>query len=377
MASAGERLLAVVGTSSTTAADLMTRLKSMGVDADLEAALHGVQGSFHVAAWLDGRGYVRGSASGARRLYRAEVAGATVCADRASTLAWLTGGTPDIAQLSARLAAPYLPYPLADAAMWSAVESVPPGEALNLEPDGGCRRSVWWKPPPAELPLAEGALRLREALCGAVALRVRPGQVLGADLSGGMDSTSLCFLAAEAGASLVTSTLHWKGPGNQDHHYAAYAVKHLPRVESLVFPSDELPACFTGLDEPRDPGQEPAGTLRDLSRRQHTAREMRARGAVLRLSGSGGDHMVVPPSSYIHALLRRSPHTALRHAAGFKARSRWPLGATARMLLGAAPYPSWLTTAGALLRMPVVEATEPQTWGGAASASRVGERAGR
>ncbi|REK86491.1 hypothetical protein DY245_32090 [Streptomyces inhibens] len=361
--SAGERLLAVVGTSSTTAADLMTRLKSVGMVADLEAALHGVQGSFHVAASLNGRGYVRGSASGARRLYRAAVAGVTVCADRASTLAWLTGNEPDIAQLSARLAAPHLPHPLADAAMWTGVETVPPGEALNLEPDGACRTAAWWQPPPAELPLAEGALRLREVLRDAVALRVRPGQVLGADLSGGMDSTSLCFLAAEAGASLVTSTLHWKAPGNQDHHYAAYAAKHLPRVEALVFPSAELPACFTGLDERRDPGQEPAATLRDLARRQHTAREMRARGAVLRLSGYGGDHTVVPPSAYVHALLRRSPRTALRHAAGFKARSRWPLGATARMLLGAAPYPSWLTTAGARLRKPVVDATEPQTWG--------------
>ncbi|MFB8034007.1 asparagine synthase-related protein [Streptomyces sp. NPDC056004] len=363
MVSAGGRLLAVVGTSSTTDAGLAVRLKSVGTVADLEGALRGVHGSFHVAASLDGHGYVRGSAFGARRLYRTEVAGVTVCADRAPTLAWLTGREPDIAQLAARLAAPHLPHPLADAAMWTGVETVPPGEALHLGPDGSCRTTAWWQPPPPELPLAEGALRLREALREAVVLRVRPGQVLGADLSGGMDSTSLCFLAAEAGASLVTSTLHWDTPGNQDHHYAAYAAKYLPGIDPLVFPSAELPACFTGLDERRDPGQEPAAALRDLARQQHTGREMRARGAVLRLSGLGGDHTVVPPASYVHALLRRGPRTALRHAAGFKARSRWPLGATARMLLlGAAPYASWLSTAAARLREPM-DVAGPQTWG--------------
>ncbi|WP_371632165.1 asparagine synthase-related protein [Streptomyces sp. NBC_01259] len=359
--SAGGRMLAVVGTSSTTAADLAARLKRAGSIAGLEQAMDGVHGSFHVAAFLDGRGYVRGSAAGAHRLYRAVVGGVTVCADRATTLAWLTGAEPDPVQLAARLAAPNLPYPLAGAAMWSGVDAVPPGEALHWEPDGACRTAVWWQPPPAELPLAEAAARLRGALREAVALRVRPGQMLGADLSGGMDSTSLCFLAAEAGASLITSTLHWDTPGNQDHHYAAHAAERLPRVEALVFPSAELPPLFTGLDERREPGQEPSAALRDLARRQHTAREMRTRGAVLRLSGHGGDHMVVPPAAYIHALLRRSPHTALRHMAGHKARSRWPLGATAGMLLRTQSYPSWLSAAGSRLREPA--GSEPRTWG--------------
>ncbi|MFG3242845.1 asparagine synthase-related protein [Streptomyces sp. NPDC048157] len=361
-AQAGERLLAVAGTSSATAAGLTARLKGVRTVADLEEALRGLAGSFHVAACLDGYGYVRGSASGARRLYRSRVEGVTVCADRARTLAWLTGAELDTAQLAARLTASYLPHPLAGDAMWTGVDSIRPGDALHLRPDGTSSAAAWWQPPPAEMPLAEGAGHLREALRAAVALRVRARRTLAADLSGGMDSTSLCFLAAEAGASLVTATLHWNTPGNQDHHYAQYAADRLPGITALRFTSAQLPTCFTGLDQRHEPLEEPAAVLRDRARQQHVARALRERGAVLRLSGHGGDHAVIPPASYLHALARRSPHTALRQLAGFKARDRWTMKDSARMLLSTPDYPAWL--AGTARRTQTADsAQKPELWG--------------
>ncbi|MFF3631085.1 asparagine synthase-related protein [Streptomyces sp. NPDC002164] len=356
-------MLAVVGTSSTTPVDLTARLKRVRTVADVESALHGVHGSFHVAASVDGHMYVRGSAFGARRLYRATVDGVTVCADRARTLAHLTGADLDPARVAARLAAPCLPYPLADVAMWTGVEIVDPGHALRVTPDGRACTIAWWRPPPAHLPMADAAGLLREALRAAVALRVRPGRVLAADLSGGLDSTSLCFLAAEAGAHLVTSTQHWNRPGNQDHHYARFAADCLPRVEPLVFTSTDLPACFAGLDDRREPLEEPSGLLRDRARHCHTADALRARGAELRLSGHGGDHAVVPPDAYLHTLWRRRPLTALRVTNGFRARGRWSLSATRRMLLGTGSYPAWLTGASSHLREGTGTSPGPAPWG--------------
>ncbi|MFD7713179.1 asparagine synthase-related protein [Streptomyces sp. NPDC059786] len=339
---AGDRRCAVIGTSSTTAPDLSARMKGVRDATDLERVLRPVHGSFHVVAVLDGHGYARGSAFGGRRLYWTTAGDTTVYADRAHTLARLTAAVPDPAQLAARLAVPHLPHPLAGAAMWTGVHTVPPGHALRTDPGGRTRTAAWWRPPAAELPPAEGATHLRRALRDAVALRVRSGRVLAADLSGGMDSTALCFLAAEAGARLVTATMDWDTPGNQDRHYARYAVERLPGTTSLVFASAELPACFTGLDRRRAPLDEPAVMLRDRARQRHLARALLAEGAVLRLSGHGGDHAVVPPPSYVHALLRREPRTALRHALGFAARDRWSPAATGRMLLDGRSYPAWL-----------------------------------
>lgn len=145
--------------------------------------------------------------------------------------------------------------------MWRGVHAVTPTQALHLKRDGSYRAVAWWQAPPAEL--AEGASTLRGALRDAVALRVRPGEVLGADLSGGMDSTSVCFLAAEAGARLVTATLHGTGIGNEDHAYARYAAEHLPVIQRLVFASGELPGHFSGLQVRHDPADESSAVERD------------------------------------------------------------------------------------------------------------------
>ncbi|MGH8921698.1 MAG: asparagine synthase-related protein, partial [Actinomycetes bacterium] len=332
LAAAGEASLAIVGTCSLSTAELAARLKGVRSLADVETTVRGIAGSFHVIASVGGRCYVRGSASGARRVYRTTIDGVTVCADRARTLAWLIGAEVDTGQLAARLAAPAPPHPLAGGAMWRGVHAVAPTQALHLERDGSYRAVTWWQAPPAELPLAEGARALRGALRDAVAVRVRPGEVLGADLSGGMDSTSVCFLAAEAGARLVTATLHWIDPGNEDHAYAQYAADHLPGIQRLVYAAAELPACFTGLGMRQDPADQPSAVGRDRAQRQQVADAMRARGALRRLCGHGGDHVVQPPKLYVHNLLRRRPWLALRHTTGWRARSRWGLGATARLL---------------------------------------------
>ncbi|WP_151485133.1 asparagine synthase-related protein [Streptomyces albicerus] len=348
----GEVRLAVAGVCSLNAAELASRAGRIRATADIEAVLSGAHGSFHVLASVAGRCYVRGSFSGKRRVYRAEVDGVTVCADRAHVLARLSGAEVDTAQLALRLAGVAVPHPLTDSASWSGVGAVPPAEAVELKPGGGVRALRWWQAPAADLPLREAAAGLRKALRRAVALRVRPGDVVAADLSGGMDSTSLCFLAAEAGARLVTMTLHWSAPTNEDRAYATLAAQRLPHVEHLVFPAGDLPACFAGLDERLDPGDGPSLVKRDRLTQQRLAEEMRSHGTRLRLSGHGGDHVVQPPAAYVHGLLRRSPAAGLRHAAGLRARSRQPLGATAKALLDRRSYASWLAHAAERLRVP-------------------------
>lgn len=352
---AGEVRLAVAGTCSLSAAELAVRARKIRSTAHVEPALSGAHGSFHVLASVAGRSYVRGGFSGQRRVYRAEIDGVTVCADRAHVLARLAGAEVDTAQMALRLAGYLVPHPLADGALWRGVDAVLPGEAVELAPGGGGRILRWWQPPAAELPLREAASGLREALRRAVALRVRPGEVVGADLSGGMDSTSLCFLAAEAGARLVAVTLDWSAPGNEDRGHATRAARHLPLVEHLVFPSADLPAHFTGLDERVVPGDGPSPVQRDRVQQRHLAEEMRSRGAVLRLSGHGGDHVVQPPAAYVHGLLRRSPAAGLRHAAGLRARYRRPLGETVAALLDRRSYASWLADTAGRLRMPAAE----------------------
>ncbi|WP_425086150.1 asparagine synthase-related protein [Streptomyces hainanensis] len=234
------------------------------------------------------------------------------------------------------------PYPLDVAGVWRGVESVQPGEALHLGADGSVRTERWWQPPPSDLPLAEAAPLLRDALGAAIAARVRPGQIWGADLSGGMDSTSLCFLAHEAGAELVAVTLEWAALTNEDAHYARQAARHLPGITHLTFPSGTLPGHFAHLDESHPPLDDPNVLLRDRAQQEHMVRALREHGALRRLSGHGGDHLVAPQPAYLHRLVRRHPVAGARHAAAHRAAGRWPLATMLRQLSSRRSLTEWL-----------------------------------
>ncbi|MEV5887426.1 asparagine synthase-related protein [Streptomyces sp. NPDC052020] len=312
-------------------------------------AVDGAAGSYHLLASDDGEVYARGTATGTRRLFTAVVGQVTVAADRASTLAWLTGAEIDRSRLALRTLLPAFPFPYETVSMWRGVIPVPPQQALRLGSDGGVRSERWWHPPASDLPLDEAAPLLRAALCAAIASRVRPGQVWGADLSGGMDSTSVCFLAHQAGADLVAVTLQWSAPTNEDAGYARIAAGHLPRLTHLVYPSAQLPLPFSGTSDRRPAGEEPTPVLRYRATQERLAKVLAGHGARRRLSGHGGDHMVTPPAAYVHPLLRRSPRTGVAHAMAHRALRRWPLPATARALLSDLSLPRWLQHQAAAL----------------------------
>ncbi|WP_461035456.1 asparagine synthase-related protein [Streptomyces mayteni] len=332
-ATIGTTRLAAIGPCSLTPDGLAAR----GTASD------GMAGSFHLLASYDGRIYARGTNSGVRRLYTAHVDGLTVAADRAHTLAWLTGAEPDPARLALRMLLPEPPHPFQSTGMWRNIEAVRPGHALRIHPDGSSHTKRWWQTPSPELPLEKAAPLLRDTLRKAIALRVRPGEVWGADLSGGMDSTSLCFLAHEAGARLVAATLEWSAVGNEDAAYAREAARHLPGIVHLTIPTHEIAGHFAGIESRRPPGDEPSELVRSRAQQADLLARLLEHGARSRFCGHGGDHVVIPPPAYLHRFLRGHPLAGLRHVAAHRAAKRWPLAGLLRELASRRTLADWLT----------------------------------
>ncbi|MCZ0972619.1 asparagine synthase-related protein [Streptomyces albulus] len=138
---------------------------------------------------------------------------ARAAADAGLSCAPRTGALDEEA-LATRLLAPGAPLPLALAPLARGARRTP-GHCAAHDPAGQYREVRWWHPPQPEVPLPDAAEGVREALGAAVHARTRRA-TLSADLSGGLDSTSVCFLAARDTTELVTTAWEGRDPADDD-----------------------------------------------------------------------------------------------------------------------------------------------------------------
>ncbi|WP_327706944.1 lasso peptide isopeptide bond-forming cyclase [Streptomyces decoyicus] len=352
-ARAGHTALAVIGCCPIDAVELERQAGRLRDLAELDALARSLPGSFHLVAALDGRLRVQGTASGLRLVFHAPVDGTQVAATRADVLAAALGTDPDEEQLAIRLLWP-VPHPLAEAPMWRGIIAVSPQDALIVSPDGRTvRHSRWWTPPEPVRTLADGAPLVREALAAAVDARTRQGGVVSCDLSGGLDSTSICFLADRSPARVVASTWPGRDPADTDLYWAEQAARSLPALDHVVWDADTSPLVYTGLLGIDDLLDEPTIGVMDRSRVLHHLPGLAERGSRLHLTGIGGDHVAWCSEAYYHRLLRTRPLFALRQLRGFRALWQWPLGGTVRALADSRPYGKWLADSSCRLRYPL------------------------
>jgi asparagine synthase (glutamine-hydrolysing) len=352
-ARAGSTALAAVGWCAAGTRQLERRAARLRDLTELDALARSLPGSFHLVATHGGQVRVQGTASGLRLVFHARIGGVHVAATSADLLATALGSRPDTGRLATRLLWP-VPHPLYETPVWQGVDAVSPQDALIVSADGHrVRRSRWWRPPEPVRTLAQGAPAVREALAEAVDLRTRPGGVVSCDLSGGLDSTSVCFLAARSPASVVAATWPGRDPADTDLAWARQAADHLPEVDHVVWDADASALVYSDLLGIDDLLDEPTIGVMDRSRVLQHLPWLAERGSRVHLTGIGGDHVAWCSEAYYHRLLRTRPLFALGRLRGFRALWNWPLGATARALADFRTYPGWLADSVRLLRAPM------------------------
>lgn len=323
-ASAGQNAVVLIGLFGVTARGLesaVTRLRDVDQLTDFADDW---RGSFHTIASVSGRLRIQGTAYGVHRIYYTTVDGVVVAADRAATLARLTGADVDARALATRLMFP-TPYPLAESPMWTGVHAVRPGRYLALSHrDGRCAQVRWHRPPEPVVPLAAGARAVRAELGAAVALRTRRGGLVSADLSGGFDSTSVAFLAARdlGPDELVLCT--GADPTTDDALWARRAATHLPGVDHDVYPPQEWGLFYNGMRDERDRFDHPCGIVMTRQRATTSVRRMARRGSRLHLTGIGGDHLFLGFPAHYHSLAVRRPWLSAQRLRGYRALFSWP-----------------------------------------------------
>ncbi|MCI0690291.1 MAG: asparagine synthase-related protein, partial [Sporichthyaceae bacterium] len=239
--------------------------------------------------------------------------GAVVFASRARALASLLGEDVDSGWLATWLLAPAYTTPYLKSSPWRGVHRVHPGAALVIrngrpivEQVGDGRRS---RPENA-------ATAVNQALRAAVARRLT-GSVT-ADLSGGLDSTTVALLAASMHEHPLTAvTLGTDLAGCDDMEYARRAAASAPTVRHVVLtvpatvdPYSRLDGCPV-TDEPFD-------DLVNHARLSWWFSTIANLGSSAHLSGNGGDAVSLAPLVYLADLLRTGALGALwQHSRGW------------------------------------------------------------
>ncbi|MFE9682000.1 asparagine synthase-related protein [Streptomyces sp. NPDC006285] len=341
--SAGPRRLALLGCVSAQRDVLATRLGQVRSLADLDGLARLAAGSFHLVASLDGHVRVQGTLSAACQVFHATVAGVTMAADRPEALADRIGARVDEERVALELLSPFgPPEPLSERSVWRGVRSPRIGHCLEIDRNGAGRTRRWWTPPAPERPLGDGGF-VREALFDAVAARTAGQPVVSADLSGGLDSTSLCFVADRSGGTPL-ATLHYEAHGGrgEDLSWARRAAAELPRARHLMVPPTETPDWYAPFAHTPHDREGPLMFVRARATVEHQAALVSSLGARRHLQGVGGDELFLPSVMCLHGLLRRAPWAALPHVRALRSRRRWSLATTVRTMASAPSYPRWL-----------------------------------
>ncbi|MFF5205261.1 asparagine synthase-related protein [Streptosporangium sp. NPDC000396] len=349
--------VALLGTAAITEATLAERLRQVRSVRDLDSLAGSIPGSFHLIGSVNGKVRAQGSISTARQIFYGTVMGITVAADRPQSLAELTGAGIDEERLALHLLTPFgAPWPLNEVSLWKGVRALTPGHYLEISADGAGRQVGWWTPPEAEVSLADGAARVRDALEGAIAARSREARVISSDFSGGVDSTSLCFLAARKHSELVTIHYEASGSLNDDKLWADLCKSDLPHARHLTVPRGTGPTLYSPLSETRLDLEGPAPLARPRARIEHVLRLAAEAGATRHMQGTGGDELFFATTTCLHSFSRQHPRRSIRHIRATASRYRWSLATTVRQLSAIKPYARWLAQSTDQL-------TDQRVWG--------------
>ena len=255
-------------------------------------ALEKLDGMFAFAAYdtLTGDLVLGRDAFGEKPIYLTDLAdGGLAFASELQALECLPGfdASVDLGAMGEVLCFQYIGAPRS---IYRKVEKLRPGHWMRLTASGERTSGCFYAFQPAETfdrPLPDLADELEDILIRSIRRRMIADVPLGAFLSGGVDSSTVCALVRrKLGASISTYSVGFKGEPGSEHETARAFARHLEtdHHELIVEPqaADFLKGIGRMLDEPNaDSSCLPTYLLSGLARRDVT----------VAIGGDGGDEM--------------------------------------------------------------------------------------
>jgi asparagine synthase (glutamine-hydrolysing) len=254
-----------------------------------------LQNDGHLTAYAD--------LAGQFPLYYGRHGHSTVLSTRARTAAALTGATarPDAAAIAAHIVCPTVPELTEGRTAYDGIRRLGGGEALRVTPSGALTHWTYEDlPADPDMRFEDSAAQLRSALTRAVTLRTDSAPRITSDFSGGLDSTSLAFLAARATGRppLDAFVYHHPAAPAGDLAHALVHAEQAPSIRLALTRGNEDSLPYSGLPEYGSADQpDPAAVIgaRQRLRLAHIAHG----GSGIHLTGEGGDALLAAPPCYL------------------------------------------------------------------------------
>ena len=360
---AGNRKLLLFGKFRPRDAVTPTMLARLRTLSDVDALAGRLPGLFHLLVSIDGCTRAQGSVVGAHQIFTANLGGMTVAASGVAPLLRLVAAPLDETVLAAQLLVPGgAPWPVAQRPVRRGIEPLLAGCWLEIDAAGRSRQIRWWNLPPANETLDQGADALGSALSASIAARTGAGKAISADLSGGLDSTSLCFLAVDAGAELSTYHVEPLDRANQDTAWARRAARAMPGARHHVLSADRPENLFDAghaADSSQEAAEGPMSWASGLAHVRDLARRAAGAGATTHLTGFGGDELFGRIPACAWSLMRSRPLEGLRLVNRYRLANRWSWRATGGALLDRSGFADGLRSVADGLDAPPPPPGEP------------------
>jgi len=267
-------------------------------------------------------------AAGQFSVYFGRQTGRVIFGSHAGLVAKFLGAKVD----SVALAADVLSLPGTRTAFLG-VQRVDSGTALEVDKKGSRSVQLAQLSSDSRATIDTQAKRLQSSLLEAIDARVGSTSLMSSDFSGGLDSTSLAFLAVARVGRLATLTFHTdEAPVPDDADRARQYAGLRPAFEHLWVEGTAQHLPYQKLTAAADLPDWAPLTMAPLRLRLQVAA---AGGSVLHLVGEGGDIVLSSPHTYLADLARRGELGRLwRHCRAWaRLRGRSPIELFRRALL--------------------------------------------
>ena len=293
---------------------------------DYGRIISNISGCFHFIASTNGNVLASAPISGVLRLFYSRVYDVNIASNSSLLLSKLNNSTINLRTIATKLLSPAPPFHIENKSVWNGIKSLNEANWLHLDGSGVVRETKRWNRPEASISVVEGGNQLRQELSNAIGCRVTGIEMVSSDLSGGLDSTPICFIANQLTDNLLLFTAGTKNSLDSDFRWANYAAAQLPECKHEIVLSEQFPTPYSKIDDFSCPDlDEPFHGMPMWHRIAFTAERLKQRGSTTHFSGHGGDEVLLPPVEHLFEIGSKNVLKQILALLKYRSISRWSL----------------------------------------------------